>query len=129
MKVTGDLQKLMTDLIDVGTIYEDKNAGWQILGIMTPYFIGEQEIPKSRFVRRIKILFPPSRALPEEYAYARKYKLLLPIAWIHKSVYFLIKRHRNKKNWYDAREKLMVAEYRLSLMRDLGLVDGGKEAC
>jgi len=127
IRVSEDTEKFMMDLINVGSIFDEKNAGWQILGIITPYFIGEQDIPKSKFKRQIKILFPASKDLPNEYAYARKLKILLPIAWIHKCVYFLIKRHKHKGDWYDAKEKLTVAEHRLSLMRSLGLMDGGKK--
>ncbi len=120
------LSEFLLDIINVGTIYEEKDAAWQILGIMTPYFTGEDKIPKTNFGIKIKVLFPSSKSLPSNYAYAKKYKLLLPIAWFHKIINFTVKRHSHKGDWYEAGEKLAVAQHRLNLMKSLGLMDGGK---
>lgn len=111
------------DLIHVGTLFEDKDAGWQLLGIMTPYFNGEANAPKSNLRRKLRILFPKREHLPEEYAYAKKHAILLPAAWIHKLASYLVKWYKHKDNWYDAKEKLKVAEHRLALMGSLGLLE------
>ncbi|PNT93567.1 hypothetical protein CDQ83_08730 [Clostridium thermosuccinogenes] len=34
-------------------------------------------------MRLLKLLFPPWDRLSDQYAYARKYKILLPVAWLH----------------------------------------------
>jgi hypothetical protein len=120
------LSEFLLDIINVGTIYDEKDAAWQILGIMTPYFTGEDRIPKTNFGIKMKVLFPSSKALPINYAYAKKCKLLLPVAWSHKFINFTIKRHNHKGDWYEAGEKLAVAQHRLNLMKSLGLMDGGK---
>jgi len=126
IRVIPDTEKFLRDMINVGSIFDKKTTEWQLLSIMSPYFSGGHDIPKSKFGRQIKILFPASKDLPNEYAYARKYKIFLPIAWIHKYCCFFIKWHKHKGDWYDAKEKFIITEHRLSLMKSLGLVDGGK---
>ncbi len=37
-------------------------------------------------VSRLTYIFPPSESLSDAYSYARKYKLLLPVAWLHRIV-------------------------------------------
>lgn len=120
------ISEFLLDIINVGAIYDEKDAAWQILGIMTPYFTGEDKIPNTNLGIKMKVLFPSSKALPNNYAYAKKCKLLLPVAWVHKYINFLVKRHSHKDDWYEAGEKLAVAQHRLKLMKSLGLMDGGK---
>ncbi|MBQ1193141.1 MAG: hypothetical protein IIX45_03370, partial [Lachnospiraceae bacterium] len=67
-------------------------------------------------------IFPKADDLPDELAYAKKNKILLPIAWIHKIINYLKKYHQNKSTWYSAGEKLDVAAHRLKLMKDMGLI-------
>jgi hypothetical protein len=118
-------EELLLDIISRGLLFESKTASWQILGIMTPYLVGEESIPKSKIRRKIKVLFPSRKALPDKLSYAKKYCFLLPIAWIHKMIDFVIRYKKfNKDNhdWYNANQKLTTAEYRLNLMDILGLV-------
>ena len=103
-------------------MYEDKTAGWQIMGMMTPYFTGQRRTGNSSFKRKLEVIFPKANDLPDEYAYAKKVKILLPIAWVHKMINYLIKYRKNKKTWYSASEKLDVAEHRLKLMKDMDLI-------
>lgn len=124
--VIGVKKHLILDMIQVGMMFADKQAGWQLLGLMTPYFTGEAEIPKTKFKRKLVLLFPKSKNLPEEYAYAKRHPFLLPVAWIHKLLFYLIKWHKNKNDWYNAREKLTIAEHRLALLQNLGLVERGE---
>ena len=74
-------------------------------------------------------MFPSSKVLPEEYAYAKKVRILLPIAWVHKGINFLKKRSKSKEDWYSASEKLEIAEHRLKLMKQQNLaVDKKKKS-
>lgn len=117
-------EQLLLDFVNVGDVFDEKSTGWQILGIMTPYLVGEETYSKSRKVRKLKVMFPSQKALPDEYYYAKKHKVLLPVAWVHKGVKYVIKYNKYKKDWYDASEKLTIAEYRISLLNTLGLIEG-----
>ena len=121
-----DYEALLTDLIDVGICFDEKGAGWQILGIMTPYFCDDDLISSSKLGRKMRVLFPKSWELSEEYRYATKVKILLPIAWVHRYIAFLIKWCRNRQDWYTAKEKLEVAQHRLELIKSLGIAQGRK---
>ena len=120
----GTEEVLLLDIIHKGVLYENKTSPWQILGIMTPYLVGEENVPVTGLKRKVKVLFPAAKALPEKYSYAKNNKILLPIAWIHKIFDFILRfRTYNKlyKDWYNPMEKLEVADYRLQLIKKLDL--------
>lgn len=116
-------QSLLLDMIHKGQLYETKTSPWQILGIMTPYLVGEEKVPVTGFKRKMKILFPSAHALPEKFAYAKNNKGLLPVAWAHKILDFIWRYKKYNKvhgDWYNGYEKLDAAEYRLDLIKKLG---------
>lgn len=114
---------LLEDMFQIGMTYEDKNAGWQIMGMMTPYFVGEKAGEKTAMKRTLQVIFPKAKDLPDEYLYAKKCIVLLPVAWVHKAINYLIKYQKNKKTWYSVSEKLDVAQKRIALMDTMGLLD------
>lgn len=113
----------MQDLLQAGKIYGDKSAGWQILGMMTPYFTGNRGTSQSKWKRKLEVVFPRAKDLPDEFAYAKKMKFLLPVAWVHKAVNYLIRWSKYKDIMYNTSEKLEVAEHRIALMKGLGLLE------
>lgn len=116
-------QWLLMDMAYRGVLYETKTSQWQILGIMTPYLVGEEKAPVSGFRSKMKVLMPSAHALPAKFAYAQRNKVLLPIAWIHKIVDYLLRYRKYNKihgDWYNGFEKLEAAEYRLQLIKKLG---------
>lgn len=121
--IGSELIFLLNDLLEGGVVYKDKNAKWQILGMMTPYFVGEKTTSSTKLRRKMQVAFPKRKDLPEEYSYAIKIPVLLPVAWIHKLVNYLIKYHKHKNDWYTINEKLNVAERRISLMDSLDLLE------
>lgn len=118
-----EMYRLIQDLLQVGKVTDDKGVKWQIFGTLTPYFTGEKKTAASKWKRRMEVIFPRAEDLRDDFAYARENKILLPIAWIHKIVMYLIKYQQHKDEWYNATEKLDAAEYRISLMKDMGLLD------
>ena len=67
------------------------------------------------------MVFPRAKDLPDEFAYAKKMKFLLPVAWVHKAVNYLIRWSKYRDIMYNTSEKLEVAEHRIALMKGLGL--------
>ena len=119
------VDELKTDLLNVGNI-NDKEAGWQIMGAMEAYFTGEAVAPESKLKRELSMIFPSLKALPKKYEYARKCPILLPVAWIHRDIQFLIKKAVHKDDFYGVAEKINVGEKRLHLIDDLGLASQAK---
>lgn len=115
------LEPLILDLIACGEVVKKKNASWQILGTMTPYFAGDAAVSDSKLIQRIRIIFPTISLLSKDYSYAKRYKILLPIAWFHRWIKFGIRRVKARKDWYSSSEKIRIAEHRLSLMKMLDL--------
>lgn len=118
-----EFEAFISDLMRMGLRDDEKDAGWQIMGMMTPYFTGEKTGSKSSFRRKLQILFPRAKDLPDDLSYAKKCPILLPIAWVHKAVRYLINLRKHKKDWYNPSEKLSVAEKRIALMDTMGLLD------
>lgn len=116
-----DYQLLLEDMICGGNIDEQRDASWQILGIMTPYLVGDEKVSKSKTLRKLQVLFPSAKNLPDEFAYAKKCKILLPIAWIHKGIRYVLRSKKHTNDWYTPNQKLSAAEYRLALVKDTGL--------
>lgn len=135
LKVAGEIEKtdkdkLLNDILSIGEEEHGDVALWQIFGLITPYLEGKEQLPKNKWKRIIKLLFPPPAALPEKCSYAKKYTFLLPIAWAHKFIGWLIRyimHYKNGKNategnLYGPNAKLKASEYRLSLMNKYGLI-------
>ncbi len=116
------VEDLKMDLLKVGNI-NDKEAGWQIMGAMEAYFTGEVEAPKTKFRRQLSMMFPSAKAMPKTYTYVRKYPILLPLAWIHRDIKYLIRKNAQKNDGYNISEKIDVAEKRLHLIEELGLAE------
>lgn len=110
------------DLFRKGVI-DEGNASWQIYGAMTPYFTGENNAPKEGWKKKIIILFPSVKSLPNNYGYAKKCPILLPIAWLHRFILFGIHRVTCKSQTYNASQKMMVTQYRLQMMESMGLME------
>ena len=110
------------DLLKKGVI-DEGSASWQIFGAMTPYFTGEYNAPKEGWKKKMLILFPSRKSLPNNYGYAKKFPILLPIAWIHRFVLFGIHRFTSKGESYNASQKMEVTQYRLQMMENLGLME------
>ena len=129
--VTGaDKIKLLYDMIGPDGETEENIASWQIFGLIAPYLQGDATASNSKFVRKIKILFPGKNALPDKCSYARKYPILLPVAWMHKIIgwsyrylrHYASRAHLTEGDMYGAGGKISAADYRLSLMKEMGLI-------
>lgn len=121
--VMGDeFYEFMMDLFNSGVMYGNKSDSWQILGMMTPYFTGEKKGGKGKIARKLAVIFPRPRDLQDHYGYAKRCPILLPIAWVHKTILYLLGYRKRTKSWYSAGEKLNVAEHRIDLMDKLGLL-------
>ena len=116
------LWDFIEDLLKKGVI-DEGSASWQLFGAMSPYFTGEYNAPKEGWKKKMLILFPSRKSLPNNYGYAKKFPILLPIAWIHRFVLFGIHRFTSKGESYNASQKMEVTQYRLQMMENLGLME------
>lgn len=129
--VTGaDKIKLLADMIVQAEETQDNMASWQIFGLIAPYLQGDATASDSKIIRKAKILFPGRNALPDKCRYAQKYPILLPVAWMHKIIgwsyrytrHYISGKNLTEGDMYGAGGKISAADYRLSLMKEMGLI-------
>jgi len=118
-----DAENLMADIMGGGVAAESGQEKWQIMGIMTPYLVGEKKIRKTSFGRKFDAVFLRPKDLQGKFVYAQKYKFLLPVAWVHRGIECALKYSGKKEHTQSAGEKLKLTERRLYLLNRLGLVD------
>jgi hypothetical protein len=91
--------------------------------MMTPYFTGEKTASKSKWKRKLAVIFPRPKDLQDHHGYARRHPILLPVAWVHRIVKYIYLYVHDTKRTYSATEKLDKAEHRIDLMDKLGLLE------
>ena len=130
--------KLLMDFFTHGGICKEESGTYQVLGIMTPYFVGNKKLAATKKSRMIEILFPSGKDMRDTFAYASKYPVLLPVAWCHRfidhTIYRLGQERMGRKRSgfgknleqqekvYGIGKKMKVAQQRLSIMQEIGLV-------
>lgn len=83
---------------------------------------GAAEGSSSIFKKYMKLLFPPVNAMSERYDYAKKNKILAPIAWIHHLFSGIFNRDYSFKNKMKmATSTISVGSKRNMLLRELEL--------
>lgn len=122
-----EINDFVLDLGTYGDIKEGIETNYQVMGILTPYFVGEEKLSNSKIGQKIQIIFPKPSALRDRYHYAKRYKVLLPVAWGHRAFDHIIYNftHRNEK--LSATEKMNLAQHRLNLMMSMKLIDRNEE--
>lgn len=114
-----EIQILLGEIIQLEE--RDKKDAYQLLGIMSSYLTGARKVADKKWKRKLQVLFPGIKSLSDDYKYAKKCPLLLPVAWVHRSILFAFKYQKRKENWYNSQEKLSAAEYRIALLEKLHL--------
>lgn len=116
-----DCQVMVEDMA-----YYTSSGNFQIIATMSPYLEGRASVSSSKGKRIMKMLFPMPNALQEDFWYAKKCVILLPIAWVHKWFRFLLNRIVRKKG-VSASEKMKLAEHRMAMLDKMELLGKGNE--
>lgn len=116
-------ETLLTDILTGGREVGDAAEAWAGTDTLSHYLMRNTQATSSGFSQKLHMIFPTPSELKDKFSYARKYKILLPIAWIHRffsaiSYSIYCKRHGTSSN--DAYLKI---NHRLELMKDLEMVD------
>ena len=114
-------QKMMDDIIDAGvfgnkTIERVKSRNI----VKQTYYEQGSANGSKKYKVVINTLFPSAEAMSDKYVNAKKYKILLPVAWTQRAISHVIRKAKNKEE-PDVWSKAKVAEDRLELLRTLGL--------
>lgn len=115
-------ETFLEDIILAGKVGDHQVHNWASTDLLVSYFMRDNQA-SSGLKHKLEIFFPMPSALKDKFSYAKKCPLLLPIAWIHRFFSALRYSILCKKQSQSASDVLSNAEYRLTLMKSVGLVD------
>ena len=111
----------LEDILLRGTMRRVKNTeAYSFVGYIEAYFLRDRMHDSSKGILKI---FPERSELKKKYAYAKKYPVLLPIAWGHRlfnTIHYSVICHRKG---YAVKQVVEKAKYRLDLLAELGLLE------
>ncbi len=129
--VTGDVSEEMKDLLIEDVLGEKEANGnvddYETINFLETYFMRSSAIKESRFQQKRKQILPLPSELHERYSYAKKCPVLLPVAWVHRIVFFIGYAIKGKKKGKNGTEAMRRSEVRLNLMKKLELMDTDKD--
>lgn len=115
---------ILLDLIYKGNSQGHQQKRYHLKGYLNGYLVGEKEdINESSLYKKIKKFFPKQRDINDYYAYAKKHKFLVPVAWVHR-IFHSIHCRLNKEETYTMKEKAAAISEREQLYVKFGLFDG-----
>lgn len=110
-------EKLLADMM---AFSNKEKLDYKVITLMSPYLEGRETVAGGSLMRKLSLIFPMPDALQEEFSYAKRHRILLPIAWGHKWLRFM-KNHINGKS-AGAAQKLKEADNRLEMMQEMNLL-------
>lgn len=119
-----DVFMVLQDIIHKGDIENKNHFDYQMITVLEPYMVGNAKSHKSSRGRKLQAIFPASDQLSDYYMYAKKHKIFLPVAWVHRIIVYFKSRclnKKNNKNLMNHREKFDTMEYRIKLLKIVGL--------
>lgn len=119
-------ESLLKEVLEIGKLNKSVKQ-WESINFLSHYFMRTSKTKATNFQQRRKQILPMPSELNDRFAYAKKCPLLLPVAWIHRVFYVIGYARHCKRNGIKTTESLEKAQYRLDLMRELGLTETDKE--
>lgn len=109
--------KLLTDMM---AFSNREKADYKVITLMSPYLEGRETRSGGSVMRKLRLIFPKPDVLQDDFAYAKKHHILLPIAWVHKWGRFVKNRLTGKST--SAVNKLEEADSRIAIMQEMKLL-------
>ena len=119
-------ERLLKEVLEIGKLNKSVKQ-WESINFLSHYFMRSSKTKTTSFQQKRKQILPMPSELNDRFSYAKRCPLLLPVAWIHRVFYIIGYARHCKKNGIKTTESLEKAQYRLDLMRELGLTETDKE--
>lgn len=119
-------EQLLEDIIELGKL-DSSVKQWETINFLSQYFMRTSVTKSSDFQQKRKQILPFPSELNDRYSYAKKCPLLLPVAWVHRVIYMISYSRHCKRNDIKTSESIEKAQYRLDLMRKLGITETDKD--
>lgn len=129
--VTGTVsEEMKVHLIE--DVLGDRDVGvnvdnYETINFLETYFMRASSVKESKFQQRRKQILPLPSELHDRYSYAKKCPVLLPIAWVHRVIYFADYAIRGKRKGKNGTEAIKRSQTRLDLMKEFDLMDTDKD--
>ena len=117
-----DEEAFLGDMLMVGKRSFDDESNFSMLGILSPYVNGGKKLAVNKTGRILDTLFPSAKDIDAHYSYCKKFKILLPLAWIHRVFRTIYFKATKGNRVYGAVDKIKGAEYRISMMKNAGML-------
>lgn len=115
--------RLLTDIFTLGVTLPENLGHWASTTPIVPYFLRKNKIAITKTQRTKSRFFPSADELNDNFSYAKKHRILLPIAWVHRFINAFVYVIRNLKRKRSTSAILNNADYRLSLLQELEMLD------
>ncbi|MGE5613697.1 MAG: nucleotidyltransferase family protein [Bacillota bacterium] len=120
------MENLIEDIFDTGA--SGKSSDERINANRMLYYSGKKnaETFGGKVSMYLKLLFPAAAKLDKRYRYAKKCLLLLPVAWMHRFIYCLVRKDidfREKTAAFFSLKSATICAKRGEMLRGLGLLD------
>jgi hypothetical protein len=120
------MENIIEDIFDSGV--SGKSSNERISANRMLYYSGGENAKTAggKVSMYIKLLFPAAGKLDKRYRYAKKCFLLLPVAWVHRFIYCLVRRDigfREKTASFSSPKPAVLCARRGEMLRGLGLLD------
>ena len=116
-------EDLLVDILTVGRKEGDASEAWAGTDTLSRYLMRDTQATSNRFSQKIHMIFPTPSELKDKFSYAKKYKILLPFAWIHRFFSAISYSRYCKKQGTSSNDAYNKINHRLELMKDLEMVD------
>lgn len=116
-------ETLLVDILTAGREEGTSVEAWASTDTLSLYLMRNTQATSTGFSQKLHMLFPGPSELKDKFSYAKKYKILLPIAWIHRFFGAISYSRYCKKNGTSSNDAYNKINYRLGLMKDLEMVD------
>lgn len=117
--------ELIEDIINIGRKEDVDIGSWKIMGKLMPYFLQERKVPATKWEKFRSKFCPTQEDISDYYQYAKKYKCLLPVAWVHR-FFHATKYEKSLETVYTKEQKEVRdkrLEDRMRLMEKVGFGD------
>ena len=116
-------ETLLMDILTAGKEAGTAVEAWASTDTLLRYLMRNTQATQNHFSQKIHMFFPSPSELKDKFSYAKKYKILLPIAWVHRFISAASYSKYCRNHGISANDTYNKIDHRLRLMKDLKMVD------
>lgn len=116
-------EALLVDILTAGREVSGASENWAATDTLALYFMRNTKATTTHSSQKLHMLFPGPSELKDKFSYAKKYKFLLPVAWVHRLFSAVSYALYCKKQGTSSKDAYSKIDQRLELLKDLEMVE------